>query len=404
MNIQATPVFHKLKTAFESKQFSVFVLEGGSRSSKTHSIIQFWILWAQLNQGSLKRVVVSRQKGTWLFTTVMQDFISILKAYGLYDEKCYNKTNRVYRLFDTEFWFIGLDDPQKLHGLSSDAFWINEAIEASKEDFDQLEMRCKGFSILDYNPSVDTHWIYNNVCLRPETKFIHSTMLDNPFLPENSRRKILSYKPTDENFAAGTADKNKWEIYGLGLRAKLEGVIYEKWDIVKEMPLVGKTRRYGMDFGYTNDVTAIVDVYWSGNHIFVDEVCYQTHLLNTEIGKIIKANNLQHVKGYGDSAEPKSIDELHKMGINIHPVRKGAGSIKNGIDILKRYQLHFTERSVNLIKEVRNYKWRQDKNGRWLNEPIDDWCHGLDALRYVALMELDYKAKGIGLAALSCLR
>src|SRR5690606_34915054 len=156
----------------------------------------------------------------------------VLKSYGLYEARRENKTKLIYRLFDTEFWFSGLDDQQKIHGLSTDAFWINEAIEAGNDDFDQLEQRCKGFGILDYNPSIDEHWIYDKVCKRPDALYLHSTMLDNPFIPANSRRKILSYEPTDANFKAGTADKNKWEIYGLGLRARLEGVVLENWDTV----------------------------------------------------------------------------------------------------------------------------------------------------------------------------
>jgi phage terminase large subunit len=409
LKIQATPVFNKLYTAYLTGLFRVLVLEGGSRSSKTFSIIQFWILWAQLqheqNPTVTLRVAICRLKATWITATVLYDFLQVLKLYGLYDDRCYNKSTRIYRFYNVEFWFMGLDDPQKVHGLSTDAFWINEAVEAGVDDFDQMEQRCSGFGILDYNPSVDEHWIYDRVCKRPDANYIHSTMLDNPFIPENSRRKILSYEPTDSNYKAGTADKNKWEIYGLGQRAKLEGVIFEKWDVVKEVPShAQKHHRYGVDFGYTNDPTAIPDFYWSGQEIWVDEICYRTGMLNTDIGQTLKANDLQYIKGYADSAEPKSIDEIYKMGINIHPVKKGAGSVKNGIDILKRYHIHFTERSVNFIKEIKNYKWKQDKNGNWLNEPIDDFNHGMDAIRYVAMMELDQKGKPNNLQALSALQ
>lgn len=311
----------------------------------------------------------------------------------MWSKKNENKTNKIYKLFDTEFWFVGLDDPQKVHGLASDAFWINEAIECGNEDFDQIEQRCSGFGILDYNPSTDEHWIYDRVCKRDDTCFMHSTMLDNAFLPENSRRKLLSYEPTDENYAKGTADKNKWEIYGLGIRAKLEGVVFENWDTVKIIPEAAKEKhqRYGLDFGYTNDPTCLVDVYWRGNDIWADELIYETNLTNPQIGKRIIQHGLKRVKGYGDSAEPKSIKEIHNMGINIHAVVKGADSIKNGIDTLKRYKIHITERSVNAIKEARNYKWMQDKNEKYLNQPIDDFNHFWDAFRYVALMDLGEK-------------
>ncbi|WP_162055039.1 PBSX family phage terminase large subunit [Pontibacter pamirensis] len=395
IELQATQVFEQLYEAYSSNLYRVFVLEGGSRSSKTFSIIQFWLTYAQeqydLDPGRVRRVAIGRLKATWITATVLFDFINVLKLYGLYDDKCFNKTNKIYKLYSTEFWFIGLDDTQKVHGFASDAFWINEAVESYKPDFDQLEQRCSGFAILDYNPSADEHWIYDNVCKRPDAKYIHSTMLDNYFLPANSRRKILSYEPTEANYAAGTADKNLWEIYGLGKRAKLEGVVYEKWEIVKELPAFVKThkRRFGLDFGYTNDVTAVLDIYWSGNMVWIDELVYETHLLNTDIAKKLKEQKMLNVKGYADSAEPKSIEELRKMSLNIHPVKKGAGSVKNGIDILKRKKIHVTERSLNTIKELKNYKWQQDKNGKWLNQPIDDWNHSLDALRYVAMMEMD---------------
>lgn len=392
--MQVTPVFQKIREAYNSGRFNVIVLEGGSRSSKTHSLIQFWIIWAQVNSGNTTRVLIARLKRTWVEPTVYFDFISVLKSYGLYNPKNENKSKLIYRLFDTEFWFSGLDDQQKIHGLQTDAFWINEAIEAGNDDFDQLEQRCKGFGILDYNPSVDEHWIYDKVCKRPDACYIHSTMLDNPFIPENSRRKILSYEPTDANFKSGTADKNKWEIYGLGLRAKLEGVVFENWKTVQVIPedvIRRGKHRYGLDFGFTNDPTAIPDIYWTGNEIWVDELLYETNLTNPQIGNRIIQFGLKQVKGYADSAEPKSIEEIFRMGINIHPAKKGPDSIKNGIDILKRYRINVTERSVNLIRELKNYKWMQDKNGKYLNEPIDDYNHLIDPMRYVGLSELGEK-------------
>lgn len=394
-----TAVFQKLKVAFDSGLYNVFVLEGGSRSSKTHSIIQFWIEWAYNNKGRNKRVIVSRLKATWLTGTLVKDFIDILKDYGLYDKKNHNKSigAGVYTLFDTEFWFMGLDDEQRIHGMKSDAFWINEAVEASFDDYAQLMQRCNGFAILDYNPSAEEHWIYDRICKRPKTRYMHSTMLDNPLISANAKEQILSYEPNELNYANGTADKRKWMIYGLGQRAALEGLIFEKdihWDIVKEVPAwAKKIHRWGLDFGYTNDVTAIPDVYWTGstNEVWIDQLCYQTKMLNTDIGDILRDNDLKGVKGYADSSEPKSIDEIYKMGFNIHGVKKPAGSVNAGLDIMKRHKTHITERSLDFIKEWRNYTYIQDKNGIYLNEPIDKNNHGLDASRYVFYSELDQK-------------
>ena len=204
-----TPVHDKLWNAAQSAAYNVYVLEGGSRSSKTHSIIQFWIRWAFVNQGRPKRVIVTRQKATWLTGTVLKDFMDVLKAYGLYSKKNHNKSTGagIYTLYSTEFWFMGLDDPQRIHGMASDAFWINEAVEAQFDDYAQLMQRCTGFAILDYNPSYEEHWIFDKILKRPRTYYSHSTMLDNPFIAQNAKDQILSYEPTDENYANGTADK-----------------------------------------------------------------------------------------------------------------------------------------------------------------------------------------------------
>lgn len=394
MLIVTTKVHDRLLEAYNSKAFNVYVLEGGSRSSKTHSIIQFWIKWALLNRGRNTRVAICRLKGTWLNATVLKDFIDVLTSYGLYNPKNHNKTNKIYKLYDTEFWFLGLDDPQKVHGFKSDAFWINEAVEAGYDDYSQLMQRCLGFAILDYNPSYEEHWIYDRILKRNRTYYNHSTMFDNQFNSKNVIEQISSYEPTDENRKNGTADERKWKIYGLGQRAAIEGLIFEfdyHWDIIKEVPeyIKEKHHRYGLDFGFTNDVTAIPDFYWSDatKEVWIDQLCYQTDMVNTDIGRVIKNNNLQNVKGYADCSEPKSIEEIHRMGINIHKVEKPQGSVNLGIDIMKRHKTHITERSINFIKEWRNYTWQQDKNGKWLNVPVDKDNHGIDATRYVYFME-----------------
>lgn len=383
-----TTVFDELRAAFNSKKFNVFVLEGGSRSSKTFSIIQFWILWAYANIGKEKRVVVSRLKGTWLAGTVYLDFLKILRLYKLYDRKNENKSNKIYKLFDVEFWFIGLDDPQKIHGMETDAFWINEAVEAGKDDYDQLMQRCKGFAILDYNPSEEEHWIYDSICKREKTWYHHSTMLMNPLISQNAKEQILSYEPTETNFKAGTADKRKWDIYGLGKRAKIEGLVFDNWEIIKNVP-DNLSSFQGVDFGYSNDVTAIgnVDIFKGENALYVDEICYRTHMLTSDIIRTFKTHNYGK-KIWSESADPRLIDEIYNAGFNIHPVEKFKGSVVAGIDKMKSMKIYITEKSLNTIKEFKNYTYQQDKTGKWLNEPIDDWNHMIDATRYVVLSEL----------------
>lgn len=382
----ATKVFAKQYIAFKTGKYRIFVHEGGSRSSKSTSIIQFLLQWA-MSQKVLKRIIIVRKKNTWCRATVLYDFINRMKLAGIYREADHNKSSGIITVGKVEFWFSGLDDAQKLHGFTSDGFWINEANEATKEDFDQLEMRCSGFGILDYNPNIDDdHWIPASIIKRPDCKYIHSTILDNQFAPELVRRKIFSYEPTDENYAKGTVDKRKWLIYGLGIRAKIEGLVFENYTLINEFPDYVKRKYAGIDFGYTNDVTAIVKVALTNDAIYIDEHCYQTYMLTNDIVKSLK--QLPGLKTWSESADPRLIDEIHNAGINIHPVVKGSGSVEAGIEIMKSKKIFITEKSVNTINEFKNYTYQQDKNGKWLNIPIDDFNHSIDAARYVCLMEL----------------
>lgn len=388
--VATTPVYQKLNAAYGSGLYNVFVLEGGSRSSKTYSIIQFWIKYAREHQDRVGRVIVARLKATWITATVLKDFLDVLKDYGLYNKKNHNKSvgAGVYTLYTTEFWFLGLDDEQRIHGMKSDAFWINEAVEASFDDYAQLMQRCSGFAILDYNPSCDEHWIYDKICKREKTCYMHSTMLDNPLIPDNAKEQILSYEPTDYNIQQGTADKRKWQIYGLGKRASLEGLIYSNWGYCKEIPIGIKKRGYGMDFGFTNDFTGIVDCAFENNTLYLDEKCYLTHMESNDIIKFYKT--IPPMKVMSESADPRLVKEIKNSGVKIYPIIKGAGSIEASISVMQGYRILITEKSVNLIKEIKNYTWQFDeKTKRFINKPADGQAdHLLDASRYWVMGEI----------------
>ena len=388
--IATTPVFQKLEAAYQSGRYNVFVLEGGSRSSKTYSIIQFWIKYAQEHQDRVRRVIIARLKATWITSTVAKDFFDVLKDYGLYDKKYHNKSvgAGVYTLFTTEFWFLGLDDEQRIHGMKSDAFWINEAVESSFDDYAQLMQRCSGFAILDYNPSYDEHWIYDKICKREKTRYMHSTMLDNPLIPDNAKEQILSYEPTEYNIQQGTADKRKWQIYGLGKRASLEGLIYSNWNYCKEMPQGLPKRGYGVDYGFTNDFTAVVDCAFVGNCLYLDEVCYKTHMESKDIINLFKSIPQQKIMS--ESADPRLVNEIRNSGARIYPIAKGQGSIEASISVIQGYRIFVTERSMNLIKELKNYTWAFDeKTKKFINKPADGQAdHLLDAFRYWVMGEL----------------
>ena len=387
LEIKVTPIFHRMSQAQASGRFHVFVLEGGSRSSKTYSLIQFFVVIA-LQSEKPRRIVISRKKGTWLYATVWHDFLKVCTEMGLLGQIQVNNSLHIVRVKNTIFEFVGLDDTQRLHGLTCDIFWINEAMEAIKDDFDQLEQRCAEFAVLDYNPTAEKHWIYDNVCSRDDCYFDHSTMIDNPFIPENMRRKILSYEPTEYNYQNGTVDIRKWKIYGLGERAKIEGLIFD-YKLVPEIPFWVKKRWRFIDFGFTNDPTAIGTLGYYKNAIYLNEECYRTQMLNEDIIKEIKRQPEGTTrKCWADNAEPKTVREIRNAGIPILATKKGAGSVVDGIQFMQGLTIYITEHSVNFIKEFDNYTWMQDKDGHWLNAPVDDFNHGIDGARYVCYNEL----------------
>ena len=305
-----------------------------------------------------------------------------------------NRAEQVYYINGTEFAFYGLDYPQKLHGRSQDRFWINETIECSKNAFNQLEMRTRKGGILDYNPSDDLHWIFD-VHKRDDVIVHHSTMLDNPFLPDTIVSKIKSYEPTEENIRIGTADNYMWEVYGLGLPAKLQGSIFTNWEIVESIPWEANQLGLGLDFGYSNHPSALIDVYQMNDEIYLDELIYEPELTNPDINKRMEDIGLdKSVDIIADSAEPKSIDELVNFGWNVRGAKKGADSINFGVDLMKSKKIHITARSDNLIKEFRRYCWATDKTGKSLNKPIDAYNHGIDATRYLVMEKL---GQGVGI-------
>lgn len=362
------------------------VLEGGSRSSKTWSVLQWIIHYCLENRN--KRISIMRAKLTWLRASVMVDFIKILQQNDLYDQRNHNKTNNIYTLFGNEIWFIGLDETQKLHGLTQDVAYINEAIEANQKDFRQIAQRTGEVIVMDYNPSVTEHWIYDSVIPRQDCDWFKSTMLDNPFLDKSLIDEIRSYEPTPENIKQGTADEFHWKVYGLGERAQAEGLIFKHWEIENFIidPYAVKWQGIGVDFGYTNDPTAGVFVTYSNGKLYIKELFYRTRMTTADIYQELRPFQVEIV---GDSAEPRLIDELQSKGLNIRGAIKGQGSILAGIDKLKQYPLIIHSDSLNLIKEFKNYKWAEDVTGKTLNKPVDTFNHAIDSLRYI----VDYKTK-----------
>ena len=358
-----------------------FLLKDGTvvhNSAKTYSVVQFLCMLCFNYAGTTVSIIRAGMPS--IKRTVYRDFRDVMIAFGWWDDKCMNKSEFVYT-FPNGSWieFFSTDNEQKVRGSKRKILFVNEANELSFIEWQQLQMRTTEFSILDYNPSFsEDHWI-NQVNEEKSTYWFISTYKDNPFLEPKVIAEIESLKWKNPSL---------WRIYGLGLRSMVEGLIFKNVVIDDYIPIQAKRHHYrGMDFGYASDPTAIIDVYIYGKDIYVDEVCYQTQMLAADIIRVLKKDK-ENTEIISECADPRLIDEIYNAGIDIKPVKKFPGSIQAGIMKMLEYKIHITKRSINARREFNNYTWRQDKEGKWLNEPIDMYNHIVDSLRYVCLTKL----------------
>lgn len=344
---------------------------GGTSAGKTISILQILIDAAQSDKRPTLTSVVS-ESFPHLRRGAMRDFLSIMQEHGYYDEARWSKTDFTYT-FETgsKIEFFSADQPSKVHGPRRDRLYINECNNIPYEAFDQLEVRTKSVIWLDWNPSTEFWW-YEKVAPEREHDFITLTYLDNEGLDTEIVQSIEAHKN----------NKAWWQVYGLGQLGEVEGKIFTDWQIIDEIPHEARLERRGLDFGYSNDPTAIVDLYTYNGGIILDEQLYQKGMSNKQIADLI--TNLPDARTLvvADSSEPKSIDELMSYGVNVIAANKGQGSVLQGIQKLQDQRVSMTKRSINLIKEYRNYMWITDRDGRILNTPMDMWNHLMDAARY----------------------
>jgi phage terminase large subunit len=301
----------------------------------------------------------------------MRDFKKIMQEHGYWKDIRWSAQDSMYT-FETgsQIEFFSTDNGDKLRGARRDRGFMNEANNCPREAFEQLEMRTNEFFIVDYNPT-NEFWIFEVMKERPnDCEFIILTYKDNEGCPEEIKKSIEARKNR----------KGWWQVYGEGQLGEVEGKIYKDWAILDEIPHEARLERYGLDYGYSNDPTAIIAIYkYNGGYIW-DEITYQKGLSNKQIADII--GNQKPALVVADSAEPKSNDELLLYGINVIPANKGQGSVNHGIQIVQDQRISVTKRSVNIIKEYRNYMWMTDKDGKVLNQPEDHWNHAMDAGRY----------------------
>jgi len=356
----------------EKSQKKIIIEQGGSRSGKTYNIL-IWIIFGYSLRNKNKIISICRKTFPALRTSAMRDFFEILKTHELYKEEDHNKTSSEYKINGNLIEFISLDSPQKVRGRKRDILFLNEANECTWEDWNQLIFRTIGRVILDYNPSDDFHWIYDKVKVREDADFFRTTYKNNKFLEESIVKEIERLQFTDENY---------WRIYGLGEVGQSKATIFQFREI-DTIPENAKFVSLGMDFGYTNDPTCISKIYLHDTNLYCEELLYRTGMTNRDIhNELLNLEIGRRDEIFADSAEPKTIDELYRYGWNIKPSTKGRDSINIGIDMLKRYTIHVKKNSQNAIKEFRNYKWKEDKNGNILNQPEDKWNHFIDSLRY----------------------
>jgi len=374
LNIQATEVFQRNWDA--TTRFIANI--GGSRSTKTYSILQLLIVKALESEEPLVISIVRKSMPS-MRISVMRDFFDILKSYDLYNVELHNKTENTYQLNNTLIEFFSIDDAQKRRGTKRDILFVNEANELSWEDFFQLNIRTTQQVFIDFNPS-EQFWFNENLQSRDDITIIHSTYKDNPYLNDDQINEIERLQYTDLQY---------YQIYALGQFAGALDLVYS-YTLVDHIPVEqAKLVALGMDFGFTNDPTTLVEVWQWNDAIYLNELIYERNLTNQDIADRLNAYEVdKYIEIIADSAEPKSIEEIRRYGFNIKPAFKGPDSVLNGIDILKRKRIHVTRQSVNMIKELNGYKWVTDKNGNKLNKPIDMFNHSLDAARYVALNKL----------------
>lgn len=351
------------------------VVSGGTSASKTISILLKLIDLAQSDKTPKLTSVVSETM-PHLKKGAIRDFLNIMQAHKYYRDAYWNKTDSIYS-FETgsKIEFFSADQPGRVRGPRRDRLFINEGNNISWEAADQLIIRSNDLIIIDFNP-VSEFWVHDEIIPHRDHDFIVLTYKDNEALNQQIVDEIESHKH----------NKNWWLVYGQGLLGEAEGRIYTGWKLVDLIPHEARLERRGLDFGFSNDPSAIVDVYYHNGGYILSERLYRKGMLNSDIAAYLQNMENANTLIIADSAEPKSIAELQSYNLPVLGViKKGVGNksyLKSSIDFVQQQRISVTKNSVNLIKEYRNYLWMTDKDGKIINEPEPGKDHALDAARY----------------------
>jgi phage terminase large subunit len=381
MELEASGIFWR---NYESTK-RIVVNRGGTRSGKTYSLAQLAVLWLITGNISENQYI---GKGTFsivrktlpsLKASVYRDVEEILHNHNIYQLCEHNKTDRLISYKGRTLEFFSADDQQKIRGRKRNILFCNEANELNyKTEFFQLAIRTTDKIFIDFNPDDENIWINKQIeqeraSKKGDVDVIVSTYKDNPFLDRVTVEEIEYLEETDPEY---------WKIYGLGQYGRITGLIFPNFQTFQQWPDV-ESVVYGLDFGYTNDPTALVKIGIKGGDLFLSELIYDTGLTNNDIVTRFKQLALdKRARIFADAAEPKSIEEIRRNGYRIAPAKKGKDSILHGINLVKSYNLFIDSKSVNLQREQRSYKWKVDANGDATNKPLDKNNHLWDAVRY----------------------
>jgi phage terminase large subunit len=350
------------------------VHQGGTRSGKTYAIVQYLIYRITTAKEPLTISVV-RKTLPALRRSVMRDFINIADKLGIYYLGEHNKSENIFKYNGHTIEFLSTDEPQKIRGAKRDICFINEGNELHFEDFRQLSMRTTKEMIIDFNPSDPVHWLYDEIIEREDCDLFITTYKDNKFLPSELVREIERIRERDPDY---------WLVYGEGQRAVFsDRQIFKNWKYIPlaEFPEFDQTS-IGIDFGFSNDPCAIVEIAKVSDKIYINELCYKKGMTNRDIAEFLKSIGKNEVLAYCDSAEPKSIEELRQMDVWAKGATKGAGSINAGISLLKEFEIIVSNESTNIKREQQTYFWDQLKDETIINKPVPKNDHLMDAIRY----------------------
>jgi len=349
------------------------IVQGGTSAGKTYGILPILIDRAAKTPNT--EISVVAESIPHLRRGALRDFLKIMKAIHRFVDERYNKSLLKYEFSNGSFIeFFSADDASKLRGGRRSILYINECNSVSFESYNELSIRTKDEVFLDYNPTAE-FWVQTELEGQEDAEKIILTYKDNEALDEGI---ISQIEKNIKKAAISNYWKNWVRVYVDGEMGQLEGVVFSNWKRIDTIPDEARLIGIGLDFGYTNDPTSIIEVYKLNETRILNEITYQTGLLNSDIAKLLPKN----VPVYADSAEPKSIADIQRYGITIKGVTKGKDSINYGIDVMQREDYLVTSQSTNLIKELRSYCWDTDKTGKRLNKPIDNFNHAIDAVRY----------------------